>query len=211
MATRTAGGGRRRFWFDPRFAIGIALILVAVAGTVVVVSASDDTTEVLSARSALMPGETVFESDLVVSTVSLDASEILYLVPGDVGSDGVVVTRAISEGELVPASAVGSIDGLDITTVVVTLDGQLATAVAPGATADLWASAEKEGGEFGPPVVVVPDAIVERIDTPSGIVVDSAAATVEILVPKDAVAKVLEAMANSDSLSLVPSSLPARG
>jgi len=146
-----------------------------------------------------------------VSTVSLDASEILYLVPGDVGSDGVVVTRAISEGELVPASAVGSIDGLDVTTVVVTLDGQLATAVAPGATADLWASAEKEGGEFGPPVVVVPDAIVERIDTPSGIVVDSAAATVEILVPKDAVAKVLEAMANSDSLSLVPSSLPARG
>jgi hypothetical protein len=211
MAARTASGAGRKFWFDPRFAIGLVLIVVAVAGTVFVVAASDDKTAVLTARTALVPGETVFEGDLGVSTVSLDATEELYVLPGDIGADGVVVTRAISAGELVPASAIGSIDGLDVTTVVVILDGQLASSITPGATADLWASAEKEGGGFGPPVVVVPEAIVERIDTPTGIVVDSSDATVEILVPKDAVAKVLEALANSDSLSLVPSSLPAKG
>jgi hypothetical protein len=46
---------------------------------------------------------------------------------------------------------------------------------------------------------------------PAGIVVDDSAASVELLVPQDAVARVLEAAANDEALSLLPTSLPAKG
>lgn len=207
MAARNSS---RRFWFDPRFAIGLALIAVSVVGTVFVVGAADATTEVLVARSALVPGQKVTADDLSVTRVTLD-DDTLYLDPAEVGDGALVVTRTVSQGELVPVSAVGSEQGERYTTVVVDLDGQLAESIAAGGTADLWATEKTEDGSYAAPSVIVGAATVVRLVEPGGIVVDEGAASVELLIPRDAAAKLLQAVANEASLALLPANLPTEG
>lgn len=204
-------GTRKRFWVDPRFAIGLGLVIAGVAGTAFVVTTSDTSEEVFTTRGPLAVGDVIVEEDLVRSSVRVGAAERLYLVPGDVPEGGLVVTRAVAAGELVPASAVGTTTGQEFTTVVVPVGERLAASVTAGATVDLWASPQLDGGVFGPPVVIVPSASVVRLLEPSGIVVDETSAAVEMLVPKYRIARVLEAMANDDALSLVPVSLPVKG
>jgi hypothetical protein len=201
---------RKRFWFDPRFAIGVVLIVLSVGGTAFAVSAADSRVSVLAARSVLTPGETITSDDLIATKVAMAKATALYLAPSDIPAAGLVVTRTIAAGELVPASAVGSTDSIDSTSLVITVTGQLSSSIAPGATADVWAAPATENG-FGAPVVIVPTATVVRLVKPSGIVVDNSTGSVEVLVPKETVARLLEAVADKDALSLVPASLPAQG
>ena len=201
----------RRFWFDPRFAIGLALVVVAVAGTAFVVGAADATIPVYGARAPLAVGERVTADDLVPVNVSIGAAEDLYFVPGELPDAGLIVTKPVAAGELVPASALGAVSAVDATTIVVPIEAQLAEAVAPGSGVDLWAAQPAEGGTFGPPTVIVPAASVVRLIEASGLVIDEASGSVELLVPRSRVARVLEAIANGDALSLVPTSLPAKG
>ena len=202
---------RRRFWVDPRFAIGLALVLASVGGVFAIVSSSDTSEVVFSARGALVTGDIVTADDLVATNVSFDGASGAYLTVADVPDEGLVITRSVGAGELVPASSVGSVEGLRQASVVITVDGQLAGAVEPGATVDLWAAKELDSGVYGAPIVVVSSATVVRLVESSGLVVDDSSGTVEILVPRLNIARVLEAIANDDSLSLVPASIPVRG
>jgi len=210
-AVRESKSRSKRFWFDPRFGIGVVLIVGAVAGTAFVVGAADTSITVYAARESLSPGTVVTAADLVPTSVRVGDAESLYLVPGDVPDDGIVITRAVDHGEIVPASATGSLDGLSVTTVVVPVTDQLAASVRANATVDIWAAKELENGVFGPPVVIVPSASVVRLVESSGLVVDDSSAGVEVLVPKTAIARVLEAIANSDALSIVPVTLGVKG
>lgn len=207
---RAGAGGRRRFWFDPRFAIGLVLVGSSVGGVAAIVSTADDSVHVYAARQPLAQGDLISSEDLVASSVRFGTATELYLTEGDLSSEGLVVTKPVAAGELVPASAVGSASGVRYTAVVVTLASRLAGSLGPGSLVDLWASREMEAGAFGPPAVLVPAASVVRILEPEGLVVDDTAASVELLVPRSKIARVLEALANQDALSLVPVSLPAR-
>jgi hypothetical protein len=213
----TAGGGERpgagarprsrRFWVDPRFLIGLGLIVVAVTGTVFVVAAADPSTPVLRAREALVPGQFVAPGDLVVTEVAFADAADMYLTEEDV-TEGVIATRAVSAGELVPQSAVGEPVGQDATTLVVEAEGRLAASVAAGAVVDVWSAGSDADGETAPPTVIVTGATVARIATPDGIVVNDAATAVELLVPRDSIARVLGAEAAGARLSIVPASVP---
>jgi hypothetical protein len=199
---------RKRLWFDPRLVIGLVLIAASVAGVFGIVSAADTSVSVLAARDSLAPGDRIDEDDLILTTVRLSAAADLYLVPGDVPDGGLVVTKAIGEGELVPASAVGSTAGTRFASVVVTINGQLPAAVQTGATVDLWAARKGELSAFGAPSVIVSGATVVRLIESEGLVTSGDAVAIELLVPRTRIARVLEAVANSDALSVVPVSLP---
>lgn len=219
---------RRRFWFDPRFAIGLVLVVVSVLGVVGLVNAANASVDVLAARTALTPGERVHTSDLVPTSVRVGRTAQLYLVAADVPSAGVIVTRAIAAGELVPQSAVGSEAGAELTSIVVSVNTALAASVGPGSRVDLWsadqasaASAENADGTggtgdhavdggvsgFAPPTVLVPSAIVVRLVDQKQLVASSGS-SVEVLIPKDDTASVLDAVANGAVLSVVPVDLP---
>ena len=174
-------------------------------------SSSDTSEVVFSARGALVTGDIVTADDLVATNVRFDGASGAYLTVADVPDEGLVITRSVGAGELVPASSVGSVEGLRQASVVITVDGQLAGAVEPGVTVDLWAAKELDSGVYGAPIVVVSSATVVRLVESSGLVVDDSSGTVEILVPRLNIARVLEAIANDDSLSLVPASIPVRG
>lgn len=201
----------RSFWFDPRFAIGIVLVMVSVLGVVGVVTAADSSVLVYAARSSLSPGDRVTPSDLDSRSVRLGSLGGKYLVDGDIPVGGFVVTRAVSAGELVPASAVGSVAGAALASIVVTVGGELARSVAEGSVVDLWSANEAEDGLFGPPSVMVSSATVVRVVAADGVIADRTRQSVELLVPRTKTAAVLEAIANAAALSLVPSSIPAKG
>lgn len=201
----------RSFWFDPRFAIGIVLVVVSVLGVVAVISVADSSVLVYAARTSLSPGDRVRASDFDARSVRLGALGGKYLVDGDIPRTGFVVTRAVSAGELMPASAVGDVAGTASASIVVSVGGELARSVGEGSVVDLWSAKETEDNLFGPPSVLVASATVVRVIAKDGVIADRSAQSVELLVPRTKIAAVLEAIANADALSLVPASIPARG
>ena len=210
MRDGARAGARRRFWFDPRFAIGLLLIVASVAGVVGIVGAADSSVLVYADREPLAPGDRVDADDLVGTSVRLAGAERLYLVPDDLPDDGLVVTKAVAEGELVPASAVGSTEGERQTSIVVGVSGELAESVAAGSIVDVWSARESTGGVFEAPVVIVSGATVVRLVDRQGLVVDNDSRSIEVLVPRTDVARVLEAIANDDAIAVVPASLPGK-
>ena len=202
---------RRRFWFDPRFAIGILLVVASVGGVLSIVSSAEASTQVYAARDAIAPGDRIDADDLVAVSVRIDQSGELYLAPGDVPDEGLVVVRSVGDGELVPTSAIGSAAGLRLASVVVTVNGQLPESIAPGAVVDLWAASQQDSSSFGPPSVIVTGATVVREVESEGLVASGDVSSLELLVPRSKVARVLEAIANEDALSAIPASLPVRG
>jgi hypothetical protein len=207
----------RSFWFDPRFAIGLALVVVSVLGVDSLVNAANASVEVLAARSTLTPGERVHASDLVPTSVRVGRTAGLYLHASDVPSVGIVVTRSVAAGELVPHTAVGSQVGQLLTSVVVTVDGALAVSIVPGSRVDLWSSqpasptndsgASTAPGAFDAPTVLVSSAIVVRLVDQKTLVASNGSA-VELLMPKSDTATVLDGIANGAILSVLPVDLP---
>jgi hypothetical protein len=187
--------------------IGLVLIAASVVGVLGIVSAADSSVQVLAARDDLAPGDRIDAGDLVATSVRLVSADSLYLLPGDVPEEGLIVTRAVGEGELVPNAAVGATAGLRLASVVVTINGQLPASIAPGVTADLWASRHDDSNSFGPPAVIVSGATVVRVIESEGLVTSGDTTTLEILVPRMRIARVLEAVANEDAMSIVPTAI----
>ena len=204
----TARNAHRRFWFDPRFAIGLALVVAAVGGVYLIVSAADRTTAVFTARTALAVGDRVKASDFVATQVRLGGTGNLYVTPDRLPDDGLVVTRTIAAGELVPASAVGRTAGTEVTSVVVELTSVPAANIGPGSVVDVWSAQKTDQNTFGPPTVLVDQAAVVRLVEPTGLVAGDGIRSLEILVPKGAVAAVLESIANRDAVAVVPVNEP---
>ncbi|CAN5399473.1 flagellar protein FlgA [soil metagenome] len=210
ISTQSAGQRRgKRFALDPRLVIGLALVAVSVVGVWGVVAAADETIPVYVATRPLAPGDRVRADDLVQRNVKIDDADTLYLVAGDIPDAGVVITRPVSPGELVPFSAVGRADSVRLASIVLSVDGQVASAVVPGATVDLWASREGENGEFGVPSAVVTGAVVVRLVASEGIVGAGETTAVELLVPRARLARLLESVANDDEVSIVPATIPS--
>jgi len=194
---------RKRFWFDPRFSIGIGLVITAIVGVVAIVANADATTPVFAAREPLTVGDTISRSDLATVQVRLGSTAEHYLTTETLPTEGLVITRTISAGELIPMSAVGSHAGLTLTNIVVALHGALPASIGPGSVVDLWSARAGEQGKFGPPAVLVDGAEIVRVVASAGFMAGDGV-SVEILVPKGDVAAVLEAMANGSAIAAVP-------
>ncbi len=193
---------------DPRLFIGVLLVLGSVAGVYAIVASADETIDVYSAASSLAPGDLVFVGDLDVTPVRLDAAAELYLVPGSIPATGLVVGRSVLAGELVPASAVGSADGLRLASLILDVDGQLPASISAGSLVDVWSSRETQDQGFGPPATIVMGAIVVRLLESESIVAGGETTAIEVLVPRIRLARVLDAVAHGDVLTVIPATLP---
>jgi hypothetical protein len=218
--TDSAPAPRRRPLADPRLLIGLLLVAASVAATVGIVAAVDKRTQVYAAAGPLEPGQRIAASDLVARGVALDGSDALYLGVGDVPRAGLVVTRAVAQGELVPASSVGRTTDVDATSLVLRLATRVSAAVKPGAEIDVWSAApatqaaaiDSDDAAADPPSVLVAGATVVRvIDDDQALTVDHEGSAVEVRLPRSRVARVLAAIAAGDDLAVVPAGLGLRG
>lgn len=195
---------RRRRVFDPRLLIGVALIAASALGTTALVGALTRTVVVYRAGTAIVAGDRITAAKLAPATVRLGDAAGLYL-SGRLPAEGLVATRPVAAGEMVPRSAVGTQVAVRSATVVVDLASPLAAGVAVGSTVDLWSAAKADPNEnrYSPPVVLVGDAVVSRVVTPTGLIARSTEDSVELQVPRDEVAAVLAAQAGGARLSAV--------
>ena len=206
-----AAARRPRRYRDPRLAIGLALVTVSIAAVVGIVALADEGQEVLAAPRLLVEGERVNSAALEPRRVVLGVDAHGYLTANDVPSSGLVVTRTVGAGELIPLSAVGDARGPQSTTVVVTLSTALGATVRSGDRLDLWAAPAEEAGRFGAPTVIASATQLVRTVAAEGIVASGEAGRVELLVPRRDVARILFALANGDALSAIPASLTIGG
>lgn len=205
------GGRSPGRWLDARFVIGLVLVAASIAGVWFVVGGLDTSVAVYAARGPLQIGDRVGEDDLVATPVRMASAGTVYVTPGSLPPDGLLVTRTVAAGELLPKAAVGSRAGASVTRIVVETAETLSGALGPGAVADVWAAPQTERGRFGPPAVLVGSASVVRVVEATGLMAGGKGQSVEILVPKDKVAAVLEAVANQDAIALVPVNVPLEG
>ncbi len=203
---------RRRPVVDVRLLIGLALVIGSVAGVLAIVSAGERRTTVYAAESSLSPGDRIDAGDLIPRQVSLDSAEALYLAAGDLPDGGLVVASVVRRGELIPRAAVATIEGERSTSLVLQLSARVSASVVPGAVVDVWSAARASGevstlGAFGPPIVLAADAVVVRVVDDDGIMAASDGDAVEVLVPRNRVARLLQAIANDDAVAVVPAGI----
>jgi hypothetical protein len=203
MARRTERTERGALRLDPRLLIGIVLIAASTAGVWALVSGFDDSAELYAVQGTVTPGTRIDAADLTTQSVRLGTAADRYLAPGDLPDGGLVATRTMEAGELVPTSAVDTVDSTGLATVVVPSRNALPSGLGAGATVDLWAARLIDRGSYEPPVVLVAGAVIAGIQEPEGMVA-SDGASVELLVPREKVAALLEALASGDALDLVP-------
>jgi hypothetical protein len=201
---------RRRFALDVRLVIGLALVAASVVAVTLLVGAADTRVAVYAAAESLAPGDRVEAGDLVERSVALDGAEDLYLLVEAFPDDGFVAAQPVAAGQLVPITAAGSTDGVRATSLVLQLSGPVSTVIETGSLVDVWGTASLDQGEFGTPVVLASQATVVRVLDDETLIAGSsgAASTVEVLVPRTRVARLLQAIANGDALAVVPSGIP---
>ncbi len=187
---------------DVRFLVGVALVLLSVAGVWAVVASARSTSTAVVAERALVPGETLTDADVRAIDVGLGEATARY------GADvedmvGRVVTRPVGAGELIPQAAIDT-SSPGTTTVVVRSAGEVPAAVAPGRTVDLWTTPTTDHETASPPRILVAGATVASVEESSSSLSTNAPA-IELVVPTSAVAEVLAAQTAGDALAVVPS------
>lgn len=209
MPRRPERSERGALRLDPRLVIGMVLVAASTTGVWALVSGLDDSVEVYTTRDTAPPGTRIRTGDLAIESMRLGTAADRYLVPGDVPADGLVVIRTVEAGELIPATAVDDADRTGLATVVVSSRGALPSGLDTGSTVDVWSARLVERGEYEPPAVLVAAAEIAAVQEPEGMV-QSGGPAVELLVPREKVAALLEALAAGDAIDLVPARPSAR-
>lgn len=200
--TARSRGERGAVRLDPRLLIGLVLVAGSTLGVLALVAGLDDTVEVYVAGDTLTPGTRLETDDLDVAAVRLGASEQHYLLVDGAPASSLVVTRTVQAGELVPLAAVDDADRTGLSTVVVPSRGPLPSGLEAGSRVDVWAAKATERGGFEAPKVLVGGAEIAALVEESGMMA-SEGTSVELLVPREKVAALLEALAAEDAIDLV--------
>ncbi|EYR61956.1 hypothetical protein N866_13755 [Actinotalea ferrariae CF5-4] len=198
---------RRPGWRDPRLLLGTALVGVSVLLGSWAVTTAGRTVPVLAAGAALVPGDQIRPEDVRVQEVRLPEGGAEYLLAG-ADLEGLVVTRVVREGELVPASAVATAPDLGARAVAVTTGAPVSAAVVEGSLVDVWfvpEQSDRADDDGGPlPRQLAAALVVAEVETGSSAFSVTAGTTVHVLVPTTDLPTVLAAVRGPGVVDLVP-------
>lgn len=194
-------------WRDGRLIAGVLLVVAAMLAGALTIKHFDSSVEVLRAKRTLLPGDSVAASDLEAVKVRLDQGRAGYLSAS--GTPSGTVLREVRAGELVPASALGSAGQVRSKSVSVPVAASAATALVRGSVVDVWVARRTPGStgtnDFERPTREVERATVHRVpDRGSGLGVSAGGDQVNVLVPDDKVASIIEAVNGGAKVTLVP-------
>jgi hypothetical protein len=193
---------RRPGWRDPRLLLGLTLIGVSVLVGSWAVTSAGRTVPVLVARETLVPGTVLDRDLLLVHEVHLPEGTAAYLGAGD-DLSGLVVTRPVGAGELVPAGAVGDGVGLGLRPVAVTSAVRPSDDVRVGAVVDLWLLPASRDADRAPEEVAS-GLTVSQVAEPTGAFAVGTGTTVHVLVPVADLPAVLGAVSSEGTVAVVP-------
>lgn len=221
---------QRPGWRDPRLLLGVVLVAASVALGSWLVSAAGRTTPVYVTHDTLVAGEALDAGRLQVRDVRLADGLDLYLSARERPTAGLVATRTIGAGEMVPLSAVAESTDLEVRPVAVPADGTLSTEVSEGSVVDLWFVPDPGATGTGyvevaadgsdpstqdldhAPRQLAAALTVSEVSAPEGALAVGARTTVHVLVPVGDLVPVLQALSAEGSVQVVhvPGSAPRR-
>ncbi|MBO9555535.1 hypothetical protein [Cellulomonas sp.] len=213
---------RRPGWRDPRLLAGVAMVAASVALGSWAVRTAQRTVPVYVAREAIVAGQAIEPDALAVVDVRLGSVDVGRYLSADepLPADGTAL-RTVGAGELVPRAAVGDAADVAVRPVAIGLVRPPAKAVTVGALVDLWFTPPERDpadGTMGEGAAAADDALphplassltVAEVTRPDGGFAATGAATVQVLVPTDALADVLAALSTDGTVDVVP--LPGSG
>ncbi len=168
------------------------------------VSAAAQTEQLYVLTQDVAPG-TDLTADGVLSLIDAHPGTAAYVAAGDL-SDDAVATRSLHAGELLPAGAVGSASDLELRAVVLDVASGLPAAAGAGDVVDLWQlpATQATAQDAGSAEVVAQGLLISSVGQTGSSLIGGTNVQVEVLVPQDAVAKVLTAVGAAGPLVLVP-------
>jgi hypothetical protein len=156
--------------------------------------------EYLVASADLASGTRVELAQVAPARLALDSIAGRYLRPEEFHS-GLVLTRPILAGELIPASALSEVSNPAFTQLVVKPSTLPATQVRVGNRVAVWAATARD--ELAMPRLLVGAAEVTAIIAPEGLFSD-ALPSVQILISRTSVSALLQALAARQEIYLLP-------
>lgn len=190
-------------WKDPRFFVGILLVLASVAGVVALVGGADRTVPAYVAKDALVVGQTITRDSFDIVQVRLGDLEAKYLDPGGALPGHAVAVRMVPRGELVPASSIGGTDALDRKTAYVSVTEPLPKEVVAGSHVDVWVALPDERNGYREPVLMLPGAEVAAVNDATTSLGSGKSTQLMVLVTDVQMPKFLGAVANKAKVSVV--------
>ncbi len=209
-----AGAATRRVsapsWRDPRFLVGVVLVLAGVVAGARVVDQARDTVEVWALNRPVGAGQTLTAADLTVAEVHLDEATLATYVSARTPPGDVVALRGLAAGELLPRTSIGGADALTARPVTVPVAGSVPPGVAVGALVDVWVVPAPAPADLGgadarsAPERLVEAAEVSALVDGGGALSARSGADVQVVIPVGALPAVLQAVSAEDDLVLVP-------
>lgn len=195
-------------WRDPRLLVGLVLVLASVVLGARVVSAAQQTVGVWSLTRAVGAGQPLTSADLRVVQVHLDEATATAYLPASEGLAGdLVALRGLTQGELLPRTALGRTGDLSSRPVTVPVSGNVPQGVQVGALVDVWvvrSDGAPNGSVLTGPDLLVETAEVSAVVTGGGALGARSGADIQVVVPQDAMPAVLQAVSDDDDIVLVP-------
>lgn len=193
-----AGRLRRPGWRDPRLLVGVLLIAISVTAVSAVVSAADQTSEYYAVRDTLTPGTVVTRDDVKVVRARLGGDA--YMAPGD-EPWGLVLTRVVGKGELLPSEALADAEDVESRTIAVRTTLPLADGIEVGSLVDIYLTTDDEGEPRTR--AVARSLTVESVEEDDGSFAASSLETVYVAVPDGEIEDLLDALATKGEISVV--------
>jgi hypothetical protein len=210
LPTPTANRLRRPGWRDTRLLIGLVLVLASVAVGSYVVSRADDRVPVFAAGKPLVPGQPLREGDLVRVEVQLGSQDARYVsaTPGLPGDR--FVLREVPAGELVPLSAVGGRDQVDVQPLTLSVDAGSASTLQRGARVDVYvnpvdrrASAGSRSYQ-GPELALRGVSVVGVAKSSSGLGSSGGDRAIQVMAPTDRIKGIIGDVDAGARITVVP-------
>lgn len=185
-------------WLDARLLVGLLLVAGSVVLGATVVARADDRVQVWRLVRDLGPGSTLARGDVTVTAVHLDSASARRYAAVREPVTGLVVTRALGRGELLPVSAVRPAGEPAPRRVVIEVDRTGAAGLAKGSVVDVYAVRDTVAGEEGPPQrVLAAVTVAEDVRSAAGGFGGGGATVgVALLVEEPDVAAVIDAVAH---------------
>lgn len=188
---------------DPKFIVGILLILASLTLTTLIVNQARAGKEYYELTSDIAQGQPLTRSNLKQVTARVDSD--VYLPIKDF-TETMFATRALSKGELLTKNSVTSETNQHRRQVVVTVIPRTPTAVKIGSTVELWVVPDENGakGNLTEAKLLTAEAIVYTLPEVQNRVIAERRQPIELSIPETQLANILEYANNQYQLVIVP-------
>ena len=196
-------------WRDSRLVVGVVLVLLSMTVGAKAIAAADDTVPMYAAAASLVPGQPVTQRDVRRVDVQLGADRVRYVAADHDIAPDTFALRDVRPGELLPTTALGTRQAVDLKPVSVPVDSGGAGQLAVGSVVDVWVNARDRSSaaeKYGKPVKTLEAAPVAHIPDKSGggLGATSGLSAVQIMVPEASVQGLIAAIDQGAKITLVP-------